>query len=142
MYFWTYGLRKTWLYKCIKSPVSEDHSTSNMLNGGKQCWNLNHSTFTIFIDPCEDNSSFKSLSEWYAKSLGCLLTHSVLIISILFLTEAIYCNVFSSDYLRNKNYFLIFSTFSKLRFNFQRFQNEDDPHSWCIFELTDSQKRG
>ena len=30
MYFWTYRLRKTWLNKCLKSPVSEDPSTSNM----------------------------------------------------------------------------------------------------------------
>ena len=46
---------KTWLDKCQKSPVSEDPSTSNMVNGTKHRWNLNHSTFTIFIDPCEEN---------------------------------------------------------------------------------------
>ena len=28
MYFWTYGLRKTWLDKSLKSLVSEDPSTS------------------------------------------------------------------------------------------------------------------
>ena len=49
--FWTYGLRKTWLDKCLKNFVSEDHSTCNMVNGPKHCWNLNHSTFTIFIYP-------------------------------------------------------------------------------------------
>ena len=37
MYFLTYGLRKTWLYKCLKIPVSEDPSTSNMVNGPKDC---------------------------------------------------------------------------------------------------------
>ena len=52
MYFWTYGLRKTWLDKCLKSPVSEDPSTSNMVNGQKHCWNVEDSTFAIFIDPC------------------------------------------------------------------------------------------
>ena len=31
MYFRSYGLRKTWLDKCLKSPLSEDPSTSNML---------------------------------------------------------------------------------------------------------------
>ena len=36
--------------KCIKSPVSEDPSTSNMVNVPKHCWNLRHSTFIIFID--------------------------------------------------------------------------------------------
>ena len=68
MHFWTYGLRKTWLDKFLKSPVSEDPSTSNMLNGQKHYWKLNDSTFTIFIDPCEDNSRCKILSEWYQKS--------------------------------------------------------------------------
>ena len=37
MYFSTYGLRKTFLDKGLKGPVSEDTSTSNMVNGPKQC---------------------------------------------------------------------------------------------------------
>ena len=63
MYFSTYGLRKTSLDKCPKSPLSEDPSTSNMVNGLKHYWNLNDRTFTIFIDPSEGNSGWKSLSE-------------------------------------------------------------------------------
>ena len=57
MYFWTYGHGKMWLDKCLKSPVSEDPLTSNMLNVPKHCLNLNDSTFTIFIGPCEGNSA-------------------------------------------------------------------------------------
>ena len=68
MYFSVYGLQNTWLDKCLKSPVSEDPSTSNMINGPKNFWNRNDITFTIFIDPCEDNSGLKSLSGWYANS--------------------------------------------------------------------------
>ena len=34
-----------------------------------------------------------------------------------------------------------FTAFSKSRFNFEKFLKKDDPHSWCIFELPDSQKR-
>ena len=67
MYFWTYGLRKTSLEKCLTVPVSEEPSTSNMVNEPKHCWNLNKSTLNIFIDPCEGNSGWKSLSEGYAK---------------------------------------------------------------------------
>ena len=37
MHFLTYGLRKTWLDKCIKSPLLEDTSTSNILSGPKDC---------------------------------------------------------------------------------------------------------
>ena len=55
MYFWTYGLQKTWLDKCLKSPLLEDTSTSNMVSGPKHCWNLNDGAFIIFIDPREDN---------------------------------------------------------------------------------------
>ena len=53
MYFWSYGLGKTWLDKRLKSPVSEDPSTSNMVNGPKQCWNLDDSNFTTFSDTFE-----------------------------------------------------------------------------------------
>ena len=55
MYFWSYGLQKTWLDKCLKNPVSEHPSASTMVNGPKDCLKLNDSTFTIFIDPVEDN---------------------------------------------------------------------------------------
>ena len=33
MYFRNYRLRKTWLKKSLKSPLSEDPSASNMLKG-------------------------------------------------------------------------------------------------------------
>ena len=61
MDFWTDGLPKTWLDKCLNSPVSEDPSRNHMVNGPKHCWNHNDSTFTIFIDPCERDSVAKSL---------------------------------------------------------------------------------
>ena len=67
MYFGTYGFRRTWLDKYLKSGVLEDPSTSDMENGLKHSSKLNDSTFTIFIDPCEDNSAGKSFSELYAK---------------------------------------------------------------------------
>ena len=49
MYFRNYGLKKPWLDKCLKSPVSEDPSKSNMVNGPKYCSNLNCITFSIFL---------------------------------------------------------------------------------------------
>ena len=53
MHFQNSGLRKTWLDNCLRSPVSEDPSTSNMVNGPKHCWNVSNSAFTKFIDHCE-----------------------------------------------------------------------------------------
>ena len=51
MDFWTYGLRKTWLVECLKSPVSEDPLTSNMVNVPKHFSKLNDSNFTKLNDP-------------------------------------------------------------------------------------------
>ena len=44
MYFSTYGLRKTWIDKCLKSPVSEARATSKMVNALKHCPRPNNST--------------------------------------------------------------------------------------------------
>ena len=49
--FWTYGLRKSWLDKCLKSPVSEDPLTSNIVNRPKHCSKLNNSIFTYLVIP-------------------------------------------------------------------------------------------
>ena len=61
MCFGNYGLPKTWLDKCVKSPVSEDPSKSNMVNAPKNCSDLNDSPFTIFIDHWEANCLTKSV---------------------------------------------------------------------------------
>ena len=89
-----------------KKSLSDDPSTSNMVNGPKHCWNLNDSTFTIFIDRCEENHALKIFCDWYWKSSDCLLTHWLPMTSILFLTEAIYCNIFRWIYLRKEKHFL------------------------------------
>ena len=52
MYFRYYGLRKTWLDKCLKSAVSEYPSTSNMVNWSEHCSYVNGKSFTIFMDHC------------------------------------------------------------------------------------------
>ena len=61
MLFSNYRLQKTWLDKCLKSPVSEDTSTSDMVNGPKRCFSPRASTFTIFINHCYRNSVGKNL---------------------------------------------------------------------------------
>ena len=57
---------KTWLDKCLKSPVSEDPSTSNMVNVRKHYWNLHHSTFIIFLRHWPGNFVRKSLSYYWS----------------------------------------------------------------------------
>ena len=114
MYLWTYGLRKTLLDKCLRSPVSEDPLTSNILNGPKHCSNLNQSTFTIFIDSCETNSGWESLPGLYTKCSDCFLTHWLAITRILFLIETIYSNMFRCKYLKKKFFYNFFSQFWNL----------------------------
>ena len=46
MYFQNYGLRKTWLDKCLKSLVWEDPWTGNMVNGSKHWFISNDSMLT------------------------------------------------------------------------------------------------
>ena len=55
MYFRNYGLRNRWLDKWLKSPVTENRLTGNVVSGTKKCFNLNDSSSTIFIDHCEGN---------------------------------------------------------------------------------------
>ena len=81
--------QKTWLDKCLKIPLGEDPSTSNMVNMPKNCWNLRHSTFIKLIDHCQVRWVGKSLSYWHGKSWDCLLTHWLPMKSILFLIETI-----------------------------------------------------
>ena len=133
MYFWTYGLRKTWLGKCLIGPVSEDPSTRNMVNGPKHCWNLNDRTFTVFIDSCERKSGQKILPEWYTKSYDFLLSHWLLMTSILFLTEAIYCNMFRFNYLRNEKFFSIFLSIFWIYMQFWTFSKKRWPPEIMYF---------
>ena len=62
MYFSNYGLRKTCLDKCLKTPISENPSTNDMVSGPKHSLNQNGSTFARFGDPCKDNLIGKSVS--------------------------------------------------------------------------------
>ena len=61
MSFGNYGLPKTWLDQCLKSPISEYPWKSNMVYAPKHCSNLKDRSFTILIDHWEVNCPTKSL---------------------------------------------------------------------------------
>ena len=96
--------------KFVKDPVSENPSTSKMLNVPNHCWNLHHSTFIIFIDHCQVN--------WVGKSL--LLTWQMQLSK------------------KQKTFSQFFTAFSKSRSDFEHFEKEYDPHVFCNFENVDS----
>ena len=62
-----------WSDKFLKSPVSEDSSTSNMVNELKHCLNLHQWSFILLIDHWKVNWVGKTLCYWHAKSWDCLL---------------------------------------------------------------------
>ena len=49
MYFRNYGLPKTWLDQCLKSPVSEDPTKSNMVNVPNHCSNLKDTSLPYLL---------------------------------------------------------------------------------------------
>ena len=49
MYFRNYGLPKTWLDQCLKCPVSEDPTKSNMVNAPKHCSNLKDTSLPYLL---------------------------------------------------------------------------------------------
>ena len=61
MYSRNTGSKKYCLVNLIKSRVSEDPQTDNAANVSEHYCNLNDSTFTIFINHCEDSFIRKSL---------------------------------------------------------------------------------
>ena len=68
MYLRKSRFRKIWLDKWLKSRISEDPYTENAANVSKHFWNLNDSTFTIFINHWEGSCIRKSLFSLYTKS--------------------------------------------------------------------------
>ena len=60
MYFGYYGLPKTWLDQCLKTPVSEYPLKSNMANAPKSCSHLKDSPFTTFFNHWAVNCPTKS----------------------------------------------------------------------------------
>ena len=65
MYFRNYRPRKTCLDKCLKTPVWEDLSTSDMVNSPKHWFNLNESAFTSSRITLKVIELQKSLLDWW-----------------------------------------------------------------------------
>ena len=138
MYFRYYWLGKGNQINAKKVLFQRTFQTSNMVNVPKHCWYLHQSTFIRFIDHCQGNWVGKSLSYWQAKSWDCLSADWLSMTSILFLMKTIKRYQFRCSYLRNKKTFSqFFAVFWKPRLNFKHFPKKDDPHTFCIFEITD-----
>ena len=80
---------KSWSDKSLKSPVSADPSTSNIVNVLKLCWNLHQCTFILLFDHWNVSGVEKTFPYWHGKSWDCLLKHWLSMKSIPILRERI-----------------------------------------------------
>ena len=142
MYFRNYRLPNVRLERNQKSIASEYPRTSNMVNGPKHCWNLNGGTFVIFIDHCERNwvSKGSVLAIWniwrlFVYTLTAYKKYSVL--NREYLTQPIHMQLS----MKTKDFLSIFFSNSKPYIKFGKFSKKDDTHSYCISEITNSEKR-
>ena len=134
---------KRWLDKCLKSPVSDYRSTSNMINVPKHCWNLHHSTFIIFLDHIHLSLGIK-LS--WKKSL--LLTWETLGLPVTTMPADEKYPVVNRDNLtiliqmqlsQKQEKLFNFFLFLKIYIKFWIFWKKDDCQSFRISALTHSE---
>ena len=106
----------------------------------KHCWNLNHTTFITFIAHCESNCVGKNISYWYAKTFLNILAgdDKYSLLNRDNLRQHIQMQLSQ----KQKTFFQFAFSFWKSTLRFKYFQQKDAPHSWCISEITDSEKRG
>ena len=141
MYFWTDGPHKTWLDNCIKSPFSEDPSTSNMLNGWNNVgiwtaaplahWLISLKELQLEKVSLSDRQNLRTVNTLTSDDKYSLLKRDNLL------------QHFQVQFSqKQKTFFQFFLAFLKFTLNFQHLPKVDDPHIWCILEHSDSEKRG
>ena len=138
VYFGNYWLRKTCLEHSLKSTISEDSLTVNMLKRPKLLQKDHESTFIIFFHHYQRTWFGKYLPQLYAKSWGCFLTHCLPNDKY----PVRYChNLLSPIQMqlseKRKTVSSFFFLFLHFTSNFKHFEKRDDHHSYFIFEITD-----
>ena len=141
LYFGSYILWKGCLPKRINSPVSENHSTANMLEGPKRLWNLHE---VSFIKLC-----CISEGDWLRKSL-LLMIFELLRLFVKTLTgdnKYSLCDIWNLQDLiqihlskKVKTFCWIFPRLLKSTSGFSHFEKRYDSHSLCNSETTDCQR--
>ena len=142
MCFWNYTLQNMQLTKSLKSPVSEDLLTSNMVNGTKTLFKSEwHHLYHIYWLLWRQLSWKKALIV-ICKTLGYFFNplnvgHIYSLLNRDNLTQSIQMQL----PLTKKSVSQFVSSFLKSRLNFEFFQKKGDPHTWRISEITDPEKR-
>ena len=108
MYFRNYKLWKSWLQNSLKSAVSEHALTVNIWERPKCFRNFNESAFITFFLSFSVKLILKMSSLVLGGILGCLLTHWLLMASIVFKVVRTCNSQFKCNYLKNDKLFLKF----------------------------------
>ena len=126
---------KTWLDKCLQSPVLEHPWRRNMVNGPKHFWNL----YQIY----------RSLSRQLSWKKSLLLTCQILGLLVKTLDANDRYPVLNRYYLtipvemqlcqKQKTFTGVFSFILNFSLNFEHFGRKDDPNRICISGRTDSE---
>ena len=137
MYFWNYRLQKTWLDKCLKSAVAEYSSSDNMLKGRKDWWNLHGSTFIKFSHHWQNSS-------W---NMSLLFIYEILVLFVKILkyflrnSKNLAQPIQIWSFEQQKTFSEFDAPFLKSTSIFKYFEKEDDPHTWCISEITEGKRQ-
>ena len=107
-YFRNYRLWKSWLDYSLKSSVSEQALTVNIWERPKCFLNFNESAFITFFLSFSVKLILKMSSLVLGGILGCLLTHWLLMASIVFKVVRTCNSQFKCNYLKNDKLFLKF----------------------------------
>ena len=108
MYFRNYKLWRSWLQNSLKSAVSEHALTVNIWERPKCFRNFNESAFITFFLSFSVKLILKMSSLVLGGILGCLLTHWLLMASIVFKVVRTCNSQFKCNYLKNDKLFLKF----------------------------------
>ena len=130
MYIWTYGIRKTWLDKCRKSPASEDSFSSNVVNGSNNRSKLNDST------SLRSQFRLKKLLWVISKFLGLSVSPLTADNQYSVLNRGNLLQNFQMQLLQKRKIFSeFFFIFPQFIFNFEHLQEKDESHSYVILNL-------
>ena len=143
MYFWIYGLRKTWLDKYLKKssftgPFDKQHGKRVEILFKAQRQHLHHIYWTLWRQLGLKNSLWE-----ICKILGLFVNLLTVNDKYSLLNSSNLFQHFHMQVSQNwKTFSEFFLEFTKFRSNYEHFRKNDYPPTSFIFELTDSQKRG
>ena len=129
------------LDKCLKTPVWQEVSTGDFVNGRKTDSILMRATLSSWVITAKVIELLKSLLDtwkFFRPFLNTLTADD----SYSLISKNKSMQTIQMHLSQKQNIFSqFFSAFFESALNFKRFQKKDDPHSLCISEITENERR-